>query len=217
MKQSSIWLDILSNQSFISWLLIGSVVGVALFMGIFVFVNGTSKLDEGFSGKLIQRWSIPSVAVHWLAAIPCLILILTGVVIGAGKVLFAPGSSHWAAAVKLSATLHELAVFPFILGAFIMVALWWKKQLFKKYDIDWFKKAGGYINFGEKHHPEAGFANGGEKLWFWVFALNFVVLSSTGLMLFFPEIAPSHENAPVVISLHIISAMDHNPIKTFEK
>jgi len=207
MKQSSIWLDILSNQSIMPWLLVGSVVGVALIMGLFVLVNGTSKLDAGFSGKLIQRWSIRSVVVHWFGAIPCLVLILTGLIIGAGKVLFEPGSSHWATAVKLSATLHEFAVFPFMIGASIMVLMWWKKQLFKKYDIDWFKKAGGYINFGKKQHPEADFANGGEKLWFWVFTINFVVLSSTGLMLFFPEIAPSHENAPVVISLHIISAM----------
>lgn len=207
MEQSSIWLDILSNQSIISWLLIGSVVGVALLMGLFVLVNGTSKLDNGFSGRLIQRWSTRSVVIHWLGAIPCLVLILTGVIIGAGKVIFGPGSSNWATAVKISATLHEIAVFPFMIGAFTMILMWWKKQLFKKYDIDWFKKAGGYINFGAKQHPEAGFANGGEKLWFWVFTINFVVLSSTGLMLFFPEIAPSHENAPVVISLHIISAM----------
>ncbi|OLQ81352.1 formate dehydrogenase subunit gamma [Photobacterium proteolyticum] len=207
MEQSSIWLSILSYQSAISWLLIGSIVGVALLMGLFVFINGTSKLESGFTGRLIQRWSIRSVIVHWLGAIPCLVLIFTGVVIGAGKVIFEPGSTHWAAAVKLSSTLHELAVFPFIFGALLMVIMWWKKQLFKKYDIDWFIKAGGYINFGKKQHPEADFANGGEKLWFWVFTINFIILSATGLMLFFSEIAPAPENAPMVISLHIISAM----------
>ncbi|MGF1792802.1 formate dehydrogenase subunit gamma [Photobacterium profundum] len=207
MEQSSIWLDLLSNQLISSWLLVGSVVGVALIMGLFVLVNGTSKLDDGFSGKLIQRWSTRSVIIHWFGAIPCLILIFTGIIIGAGKVIFEPGGSIWAAAVKLSATLHELAVFPFMIGAFIMITTWWKKQLFRKYDIDWFIKAGGYINFGKKQHPEAGFANGGEKLWFWVFTINVIILSSTGLMLYFPEFAPSHEYAPAIISLHIISAM----------
>ncbi len=207
MEQSSIWLDLLSSQTALSWLLVASVFGVALLMSLFVLVNGTSKIDGGFSGKMIQRWSIPSVIVHWLGAIPCLILILTGIVIGAAKVLFEPGSTSWANAVQFSSNLHEIAVFPFIFGASIMVTIWWKKQLFKKYDIDWFKKAGGYINFGDKQHPEAGFANGGEKLWFWVFAINFLILSITGLMLFFPEIAPTYNTAPVVISLHIISAM----------
>ena len=207
MEQSSIWLNMLSNQSIVSWLLIASVLGVVLIMSLFVLINGTSKLDNGFSGHIIQRWSIQSVVVHWLGAIPCLILILTGMIIGAGKVLFEPGSDIWATSVKLASTLHELAIFPFIAGAFIMIIMWWKKQLFRKYDIDWFKKAGGYINFGVKQHPEAGFANGGEKLWFWVFTLNFIILSATGLMLFFPEIAPSHESAPLVISLHIISAL----------
>ncbi len=132
MEQSSIWLDILSNQSIISWLLIGSVVGVALLMGLFVLVNGTSKLDNGFSGRLIQRWSTRSVVIHWLGAIPCLILILTGVIIGAGKVIFDPGSSNWATAVKISATLHEIAVFPFMLGAFTMIIMWWKKNNYLK-------------------------------------------------------------------------------------
>lgn len=207
MKQSSVWLDFLSSQTTLSWLLVGSVAGVALIMGLFVLINGTSKITGGFSGKMIQRWSISSVVIHWLGAIPCLILILSGVGIGAGKVIFEPGSTNWAMAVQLSARLHELAVFPFMFGALLMVFAWWKKQIFKEYDIDWFKKAGGYINIGKPQHPEAGFANGGEKLWFWVFAINFLILSFTGLMLFFPEVAPGHETAPIVISLHIISAL----------
>jgi len=207
MKESSVWLDLLSNQTALSWLLIASVIGVVVFMGLFVLINGISKIDGGFSGKMIQRWPISSVVIHWLGAIPCLVLILSGVVIGSAKVIFEPGSSSWATAVNLSATLHELAVFPFMIGALLMVIAWWKKQVFKKYDIDWFKKAGGYINFGKPQHPEAGFANGGEKLWFWVFTINFLILSFTGLMLFFPEIAPTAETAPVVIALHIISAL----------
>jgi len=207
MNQSSIWLDILSSQPTIPWLLVASVAGVIVLMTLFVLINGTSKLDKGFSGKQIQRWSLPSVVAHWLGAIPCLILIGSGIVIGAGKVLLEPVRSAWAGAVKTASTLHDLAVFPFIAGAIIMISMWWRKQLFKKYDIDWFKKAGGYINSTHKQHPDAGFANGGEKLWFWVFAINFVLLSVTGLMLFFPQLAPSYSNAPMVISIHLISAM----------
>jgi formate dehydrogenase subunit gamma len=207
MQQSSIWLDILSSQPTLPWLLVASVVGVAIVMALFVLINGTSKLDAGFSGKLIQRWSLRSVAVHWLGAAPCIVLILSGVVIGAGKVIFEPGSAAWASSARFASSLHEIAVYPFMLGGLCMIALWWKKQLFKAYDIDWFKKAGGYINFGSKQHPEAGFANGGEKLWFWVFTVTFLTLSATGSMLLFEGLAPSPENAPVVIGLHVLSAM----------
>lgn len=207
MQQSSIWLDILSSQLTLPWLLVASVVGVAIIMGIFVLLNGTSSLDNGFSGNLIRRWSLRSVMVHWLGAIPCLVLILSGIFIGASKVIFEPGSTSWASAVQIASSLHEVAVYPFMLGGLLMIASWWKKQLFKTYDIDWFVKAGGYLNFGEKQHPEAGFANGGEKLWFWVFTVTFISLSITGLMLLFPELAPSHQNAPMVIALHVLSAL----------
>ncbi|WP_428775460.1 formate dehydrogenase subunit gamma [Vibrio sp.] len=207
MQQSTIWLDMLSSQSALPWLLVSSVAGVVIIMGLFVIFNGTSKLDNGFSRQLIRRWSVRSVMVHWLGAIPCLVLILSGIVIGAGKVIFTPGSAEWAGAVQLASSLHEIAVYPFMFGGLLMVAMWWKQQLFKAYDIDWFLKAGGYINFGSKQHPEAGFANGGEKLWFWVFSATFVSLSVTGLMLLFPPLAPSHQYAPLVIALHALSAM----------
>lgn len=207
MQKSSMWLDILSSQPILPWLLVASVFGVIIIMGLFVSINGTSKLDAGYSGKLIQRWSLRSVAVHWLGAIPCLILILSGIVIGASKVIFQPGSANWAFAVQLASSLHEFAVYPFMLGGLCMIVSWWRKQLFKSYDIDWFKKAGGYINFGAKQHPEAGFANGGEKLWFWVFTVTFILLSVTGSMLLFPQLSPSHESASMVIVLHIGSAM----------
>lgn len=207
MQQSSIWLDILSSQATLPWLLVASVAGVAIVMGLFVLLNGTSKLESGFSGKLIQRWPLRSVLVHWLGAIPCVVLILSGIFIGAGKVIFEPGSTNWASAVQLASSLHEMAVYPFMLGGLLMIVMWWKKQLFKSYDIDWFKKAGGYVRFISKQHPEAGFANGGEKLWFWVFTIMFLSLSITGLMLLFPELAPSHQAAPMVIALHILSAI----------
>lgn len=207
MKLSLFVLDILSIPSLISWLLISSVIVVAFIMGLFVLINGTSKLDNGFSGKEIQRWSIKSVIAHWFGALPCLILIVTGIFIGASKIIFEPGSQSWSTAVKVASLLHELAILPFMIGACSMILMWWKKQLFKSYDIDWFKKAGGYINFGDKQHPDAGFANGGEKLWFWVFTFSFGLLSITGLMLFFPSISPSHAAAPIVISLHILSAI----------
>ncbi|GLO59838.1 hypothetical protein MACH09_03460 [Vibrio sp. MACH09] len=207
MNQSSLWLDILSSHTLLPWLLIASVVLVAIVMGLFVLINGSSKLDDGFSGIEIQRWSIKSVIIHWLGAIPCITLILSGIFIGSSKVIFSPGSDSWSSAVHIASTLHEIAAFPFIIGALLMIALWWKNQTFKSYDIDWFKKAGGYINFGTKQHPDAGFANGGEKLWFWVFAINVVLLSFTGVMLFFPELSPSFNNAPFVISIHILSAI----------
>ena len=205
--QSTFWLNLLSQKNLISWALIASIIGVALILSLFVMINGSSKLEHGFSGKKIRRWSKNSIIIHWIGAISCLALIISGLVIGAGKLFFSPDSANWGLLANSAATLHEVTAFPFMFGGLVMILMWWKKQLFKRYDINWFKTFGGYINFGKKHHPDAGFANGGEKLWFWVFSLCFIVLSVTGLMLFFPSITPGPMVTPLIIALHILSAL----------
>ena len=58
-----------------------SVVLIAALFVLFVLVNGRAKLEKGFSGKLINRWSPLDVFLHWLAAVPSLVLIFSGLVI----------------------------------------------------------------------------------------------------------------------------------------
>ena len=55
-----------------------SIVAVAVLFAVFVLINGRAKLSEGFSGKLVQRWSVGDVVLHWCVAVPCIILILSG-------------------------------------------------------------------------------------------------------------------------------------------
>ena len=42
-----------------------------------------------------------------------------------------------------------------------------KDNIPKKHDLVWFKKGGGMLG---KQHVDAGFANGGEKAWYWLLA-----------------------------------------------
>lgn len=201
------FLELLSWQTTIAWLLIASVFGVALILSIFVSINGISRLEHGYSGIKIRRWSIKSIIAHWLGAIPCLFLILTGLILGAGKAVFDTHSDWWGPFVNLAANIHEFMGFPFILGAIAMISMWWRQQLFVRYDLDWFKQMGGYINNGKHNHPDAGFSSGGEKMWFWTFTACFLVLATTGLVLFFPQLHPNYNIAPLIITLHIASAM----------
>ena len=87
---SSGYLGFLQSAEMISNLIFASIVAVAVLFAVFVLINGRAKLTEGFSGKLVQRWSVGDVVLHWCVAIPCIILILSGFVIGAGKVWLAP-------------------------------------------------------------------------------------------------------------------------------
>lgn len=94
----------------IAFLLFASLFGVTIVFIAFVIINGVSKLDHGFSGKLIKRWSGLSVSVHWLGAIPCILLMLTGLVLGGGRLYFEPGmnAGAWSALAGLSVACMSL-------------------------------------------------------------------------------------------------------------
>ena len=209
------------NESFLSFVHSAASIGNAIFMSVvlvavlftlFVLVNGRAKLEKGFSGKLIPRWSPLDVFLHWLTAIPCLVLILSGLVIGAGRfwleALMMP--SHFASLVDASVMFHNFFAFPFIAGAVIIMLKWASRQFPESCDVKWFACLGGYINIGGKaKHPDAGFANDGEKAYFWtvvVFGLGLIV---TGLMMLYPELfgGVDKNGALLALIVHIVSAV----------
>jgi len=68
--------------------LMAALFGMIIIFILFIKVNGITKLHGGFSGKLVYRWSKFDVSIHWLGAIPCLLLILTGLTLLAGRFFF---------------------------------------------------------------------------------------------------------------------------------
>ena len=179
---------------------------------LFIMVNGISKLHHGYSGKMVFRWSKRDVAIHWLGAIPCLLLILTGLMLLAGRFFVEPvlGQGAFASMMALVKPVHDVMAFPFMAGWLLMTLLWAKNQIPAKYDLDWFLVVGGYINFGpfKGKHPDAGFANAGEKLWFWTFAAFGLVISLSGIVLLFPQyVEPSRTLSLLAIIAHGASAI----------
>lgn len=203
-------LGYLAATDTIAFLVYASLFAVIALFIIFIVINGISRLDDGFSGKLIKRWSGLSISVHWLGAIACIFLILTGLVLAGGRLYLEPSmnQSSWASLVGLSSGLHELMAFPFILGYILMILMWAPKQIPASYDLKWFAVLGGYLNTGKKHHPDAGFANAGEKLWFWVFALFGGLMVISGLTMMFPETFVVTKNtANTMLLVHIVSTI----------
>ncbi|USD37475.1 formate dehydrogenase subunit gamma [Ferrimonas sp. SCSIO 43195] len=205
------YLETLSPASYWADLLIYSFFGMIALLAAFVVINGKSKLTNGFSGNKIDRWSGMDVFVHWVGGIACLFLIGTGLVIGAGRFLLEPnmGASHWIGVINTSVSLHDMMAFPFILGWAVMVLKWAPKQMPEACDLGWFKAAGGYLNFGsfKGKHPDAGFANAGEKLWFWCFAIFGLVMIGSGLVMMFPSLAETKDGANLALILHLVSAV----------
>lgn len=192
--------------------LMAALFGMIIIFALFIMVNGISKLHHGFSGKMVHRWSKFDISIHWLGAIPCLTLILTGLTLLAGRFFLQPFVSEgfWASFVSIGKQIHNIMAFPFMLGWLLMTVLWAKNQMPKMYDVKWFLVVGGYINFGpfKGKHPDAGFANAGEKMWFWTFALFGLVISVSGLLLIFPNIfEPSRTLSLISLVLHGVSAI----------
>ncbi|WP_095498132.1 formate dehydrogenase subunit gamma [Paraferrimonas haliotis] len=184
-----------------------SVFGMILVFAAFVAVNGPSRLEKGFSGVEIKRWSRFDVWLHWIGAIPCLILILTGLTLLGGRYFIEPwlGEAAWAGLVGFSKEAHDIMAIPFIVGWFLMTILWMKNQFLASYDFKWFLVVGGYLNFGpfKGKHPDAGFANAGEKLWFWTFAIAGGLIVASGIIMLFPNwVEPSRSLSLLAVLVH---------------
>lgn len=199
------------KNDYINPAMMAVVVGVFSIFLIFFLVNGPSKLTKGFSGKMVLRWSKADVILHWGMAISCFALILTGLTIMLGRHIIQPFIGHeaWAFIIHFCKTVHDWVGPVFFVFWAICVLKWMPRQTFKSYDLKWFLVAGGYINFGpfKGKHPHSGYANAGEKMWFWSLAIFGLFICTTGLMLVFPGLALPREVAMIAVLVHGVSAI----------
>ncbi|MFQ6372077.1 formate dehydrogenase subunit gamma [Shewanella sp. YIC-542] len=190
-----------------------AVVGVFGAFLLFYFVNGPSRLRDGFSGKMVFRWSKADLILHWCVAISCMILIFTGLNIMLGKQIVQPlvgeGSSIWAALIYGSKTIHDWVGPFFIICWVILVVKWMPHQLLKGYDFKWFLTVGGYFNIGplKGQHPDSGFANAGEKMWFWTLVIFGLFISISGVMMVLPGLDLPREASLAALLVHGVSAV----------
>ncbi|MFQ6371928.1 formate dehydrogenase subunit gamma [Shewanella sp. YIC-542] len=204
------YLDTLSPNTYWADLLTYSFFGMIVLLALFVIINGKAKLSHGFSGKKVDRWTGTDVFMHWVGAISCMLLIATGLIMIAGRFWLEPnmGAGRWIGFISSSVALHDLMAFPFIIGWAVMVIKWAGKQFPAACDIGWFKVLGGYVNFGgmKGKHPDAGFANAGEKLWFWCFTIFGALMVGSGLVLMFPSLVETKDASNLALILHLVSA-----------
>ncbi len=129
--------------------------------------------------QLIRKATSLEIINHWLLAISFFLLAITGF-----GFLF---RLEWMASIFGSfnsmRTIHNWSGVVFIIALFgtmfhyLPVALSWSKD-----DIEWFKKAGGYLSKGVKVPPQ-DIINAGQKL-FYLFLLIFgLVISATGFVI----------------------------------
>ncbi|MFL6709555.1 MAG: formate dehydrogenase subunit gamma [Massilia sp.] len=169
----------------------------------FYLIVGPSVPGEPPSGRRLTRFSRWQRTIHWSVALSFLTLALTGLLITFGKKVLLPWMGHDAFAwlAYLSKYIHNFVGPLFILCSIVMFATFLKNNFFRSWDWPWLKQVGGLINH---KHPEAGYFNAGEKLWFWggVVLLG-LLMSLTGLVLDFANFGQTRYILQIANYLHI--------------
>ncbi len=189
----------------------GSTIGawlmaaVLLALGLLQTFKGTWKLDYR-TGKTITRWTAFDRFIHWGLTVTFLTLALTGLGLLFGRHVLTPlmGKEGFGAIAAVAKPVHDY-VSPFFIAFLLLAAVaWMKYNSFKSYDLEWFKKVGGYLT---REHVPAGFNNAGEKVWYWFLTIVGLVVVASGLFLLTPNFGWSRSTMQWSSLFHIASAI----------
>ncbi|PCF95948.1 formate dehydrogenase subunit gamma [Vreelandella nigrificans] len=183
-----------------------AIIGMAAVITLFYVIVGRKQLDEPRTGRKLFRWSLFMRSLHWTVATLFITLALTGLNLLYGKFVFRSlfGDAFWGWMISASKVLHNYLgpIFGILLIVLLISLL--KDNIPKKQDWVWFKKAGGLTG---KHHPDAGFANGGEKAWYWLLATVGLVVVASGFVLDFPNFNQSRDTMQWANIIHAVGAL----------
>jgi formate dehydrogenase subunit gamma len=167
------------------WIAAIAILGFLAVLVIFYIVRGSVKLESGFSGRKIVRFSGFERFVHWMTAVCFIILAISGLNITVGRPLLLPliGAEQFTAWSEWAKYAHNFLSFPFTIGVVLIALMWVAGNIPTRTDIEWLKEGGGIV--GDKH-PAADRFNAGQKLVYWVVVLGGGLVAITGYMLMFP-------------------------------
>ena len=157
-------------------------------------IKGKDKLEGGRSGRTILRWSLFERLLHWSVAILFIILAITGFSLLFGRTVLIPllGKEGFAAWAQLAKPMHDYLALPFVALLALMLLIWIPRNIMRSYDFKWLKSMGGYFGKGHEDAP-AHFANGGEKVFFWLLFVFGIALTISGFYLLFPNLGTERE------------------------
>ncbi len=180
--------------------------GVLAFIVLFFAVRRTIKLDGGPSGRKVQRWNAFDRSLHWFTAALFVVLAITGLSMLFGRTVLIPvlGAKGFAAWAELAIWLHNNLGPVFGAAVVVMIFAWIRHNTFTATDLKWFAKGGGILTKG---HPDAGFLNGGEKMWFWFIATVGLAAVASGVVLDFPNWGFTRDEMQLANLVHGVAAL----------
>ncbi len=166
---------------------------------------GKDKLDSR-TGRTVTRWSAFERVMHWYVAISFIVLAITGLSLIFGRTVLIPllGKEGFAAWAQLAKPIHDYLSLPFAAGLLIILLMWIGKNVPKSYDFAWLKSLGGAIGDG---HPDAGFFNAGEKVFYWLMFLGSIAMTASGVFLLFPNLETARETMQFWHIIHLCSGL----------
>ena len=185
------------------WLMVIVVIAI----GLFYWRRGRIMLHEPKTGRLIQRFTPFERFIHWATAISFVILAVSGIFMLFGRYVILPlfGYTIFSALTILGKNLHNFIGPLFVICTMVMVVMWARDNVWRRYDWRWLRSFGGLVS--GRHVPSGRF-NAGEKIWFWfgVLVLGSIV-SVSGLILDFPNFDQTRQTMQTANIVHAISAV----------
>jgi formate dehydrogenase subunit gamma len=164
------------------WALGGTIVVLAAFF----LARGRIRIEDGWAGRTITRFSDLERFGHWLLAVSFVILALTGLNVLYGRYFLLPviGADAFSFLSIWGKWLHNYVAFAFMVGLALTFVVWLRYNFPHWRDVVWLLKGGGMFVKGS--HPPAWKFNAGQKILFWLVMLGGLSLSLSGLALMFP-------------------------------
>ncbi|MBE0487792.1 MAG: formate dehydrogenase subunit gamma [Halomonas sp.] len=183
-----------------------AVGGIIVVISLFYVIVGRMDLSQPRTGRKLLRWSLFVRSIHWTVATLFIVLALSGLNLLYGKFVFRPlfGDAVWGAMISASKVAHNYLGPLFGILLVVLLARLLKHNWPKRHDLSWFRLGGGMIGKG---HPDAGFANGGEKMWFWILATAGLAVVASGFVLDFPNYGQSRDTMQWANIIHAVGAL----------
>jgi formate dehydrogenase subunit gamma len=176
------------HQGAMHWVGAIAILGMLAVLVVFYLVRGRVRLEKGFSGVKIVRFSAFERMIHWLVAGSFIILALSGLNVTIGKFILLPlvGEDAFATMSGWAKYSHNYLAWPFMLGIAGMFLVWIGHNIPSRLDWEWLRRGGGII--GHDHPPARKF-NAGQKGVFWAVMIGGAALSVSGIFLIFPFVS----------------------------
>ena len=147
-------------------------------------------------GEMVRKASTEEIINHWILAISCILLIITGY----GFVFKLEGIYAMFGSNQTMKVVHNWAGVVFSLSLFATLFNYLKEAMtFDADDVAWIKMAGGYLSKGHVKVPPMGKLNTGQKFYYIAILLLGLVIAASGFAIW---LMPG--NRPLILVSHLM-------------